>query len=184
MSEFYHNEKNFNVWRYPDVEEKLDREPVLLETKIPVENIEQSDAQNEPEPPPPNLELTKRLTYLDAIAHDLNAYVTQIDRELLMCLVRVIKKTVKKIILKELQHDESLLPQMIDETLSLLSQLEGCQLYVSEKDYACFTDKEIMPAQITIKTDKTLEPGDFIIKSKHNQIEAILSDRLDALFGT
>lgn len=179
MSNFHVPKDVGEIWSFPSLESIE-----LTETQSVVEDVpgkHESTADNQLQECME--ELNHRINYVDAIALQLKDILTEIDATLLNSLINLIKNTVKKIILKELSIDKTLLRDMVKRSLEdIKKDNESCVIYVCPYDFSIFENHQFAN-DVTVQADLMLNKGDFIIKTKLTEVEAILQQRLDVLFG-
>lgn len=186
MSDFYHDKNPFEVWNFPAFEDNGDSiEPSGLEESGDINVYIPSDDSvplvlNVPEDKSAFLE---QIQYLDILGMQMKKLLMEIDASLLVSMIALIRKTVKKIVLKELEIDENALKEMIGVSLAKINRDdETCIIHISEQDQSIF--ENTTPLQhVVIKTDATLQKGDYVIKSKLSELEAILEQRINTLLG-
>jgi flagellar biosynthesis/type III secretory pathway protein FliH len=186
MSEFHQQLGVIEVWDFPTLEEASDPIECYLEQEIttPAEKLEEEVI------PEDNAELVETLAklndkiqYVESLGTELRRTLAGLDENLLSNIILLIKKTVKKIILKELILDEDRLKAMINDSLAAINRHnEACVIYVSEDDFTMF-DQETSLHHLDIRCDSSLSRGDFVIKTKLSELESILEQRLTTLFG-
>ncbi|MGQ3891080.1 FliH/SctL family protein [Legionella sp. CNM-4043-24] len=190
MSEFHQQLGAFEVWSFPS----LDDEPDQIEYHSP-DTVSPVVEEPEPELPSPELEeqkaalidsmacLQSRIDALDQITAKINQSLSEIDDTMVNNIILLIKNAVKKIIHKEILLDDSVMKGMINESLDTLKEgSEACIVYVSEEDYHVL-HHDMSLSQLDIRCDHLLQRGDFVIKTKLSEVEAILEQRLQSLFG-
>lgn len=186
MSDFYHSKNSFEVWNFPALEGNGNSiEPLVMEEFGDINEYVPSDA---PVPsvlnvPEDNSAILEQIQYLDILGMQMKSLLMEIDASLLVSMIALIRKTVKKIALKELEIDENALKEMIGVSLAKINKDdETCIIHISEQDQSIFEDST--PLQhVVIKTDATLQKGDYVIKSKFSELEAILEQRINTLLG-
>jgi flagellar biosynthesis/type III secretory pathway protein FliH len=123
----------------------------------------------------------KKIATVNKLISKLNDTVSIIDKELFEIIQDIIRKTVKKIILKEIKTDPQLLNNMIAELKTVISEQNGViNIYLSETDYQKINSAEQDPV-LAVNVLPTLAEGDIVIKCNTTEIRAILSDRIDNL---
>ena len=177
MSDFQQNTGAFEVWGFPSLDShEMQDMPLEATQHNQVEQTSESLAQV--------TELQDKIQYIDAMALQIKTLLADIDATLLTNVMTLIKDAVKKIIRRELSVDESVFRDMIKESLATFNKAdEACIVYVAAEDYFIF--EQYVPVQhITVLVDPSLEKGDFSIKTKLSEFQAILDDRLTVLFKT
>lgn len=176
MSDFQQNTEAFEVWGFPSLDSY--EMPVM-----PVEVIEPSDSGSPSELLPQLTALQGKIQYLDDIALQIKTMLADVDVTLLSNVSMLIKEVVKKIILRELHVDDNLFRDMIKQSLAIFNKEdEACILYVAADDYFIFEQQGSPVQHMTVLVDPALEKGDFSIKTKLSELQAILDDRLTVLF--
>lgn len=184
MSETNQQNRGFETWDFPVFEQEAALDALHDEASLNHPDIvadgSMLDRTKEEEA---DTLLEKKLMYLDSIACQMTQRLSEFDTELFPHILTLIKKTVKKIILKELACDDSRFPEMIaSEAHSMMRENQACVVYVCS-DYHELFDNHVTLAALDIRIDETLAPGDFIIKNSFSELQAILEQRLNRLFG-
>lgn len=181
MSETNQQNRGFETWDFPVFEQEVALDALDEETSL--NHPEDGSVLDRPKDEIADNLLEKKLSYLDSLACQMQQTLSEFDAELFPHILTLIKKTVKKIILKELACDDSRLPEMIAaEACSMVRDNQACIVYVSSDDHELF-DNHVTLAALDIRIDDTLAPGDFIIKNSFSELQAILEQRLNRLFG-
>lgn len=186
MSDSYYNKSTFQVWNFPSFEGIGDSiEPFEADEHNAVNDF---DTHDSPAPagvdiPEENHEIAEQINYLETLGLQMKKLLSEIDESLLNNIVTLVKKTVKKIVAKEMAADGNLLKDMIAVSLATINRDDGiCIIHISEEDKSLF--EENAPLQnVVIKTDPTLQKGDYVIKSRFSELEAILEQRINTLLG-
>jgi hypothetical protein len=187
---------DFQHWDYPEFdeetveelihdEETLEEEEKLAETHVDVvihQDIEDhfiQDAVNDH-----TLDIIDdKLQYLDAIGAQINQRLSEIDAEFFQIVTGLVKQTVKKIILKELNLDEQLLIKMVSQSLEKINtQKAPSVVHISPEDAVVF-EKHPDLEHVKISINPELSRGSFIINTQFSELQAILDHRLTAIFG-
>lgn len=127
-------------------------------------------------------QMLEKLHYLETLGMKMTGVLAEVDERFMNNILLLIKKTVKKIILKELVVDDKLLSEMVLQAVDNIKPLpDSCVVYVAEEDLALF-EKNPLPS-LTIEVNPELQKGDFLIKTPFTEIEALLEKRLNVLFG-
>jgi len=186
MSEFHQQLGAFEVWSFPALDEAADQiqchiseEPEPKEPAVDMtEIVEQQQAVLND-----NLAVLQEKTdLLDCITADLNRKISEVDESLLNNIVLLIKNSVRKIIHREIEMDDTLLQHMITQSLDSIKGGDSCIVYVPEEDFSLLHHDPSL-SHLDIRCDHSLSRGDFIIKTKLSELEAILEQRLQSLFG-
>lgn len=184
MSDSLYNNNPFEVWNFPALEGFGDHiEPLDAEER---EALQERDNSEVPVAAPyDNSEernaLIEQIHYLDGLGFQMKTLLAEIDESLLVNIVTLVRKTVKKVVAKEMALDNNVLKDMVIASLARLHRDdEVCIVHISEEDKSVF--EEGAPLQhVVIKTDATLKKGDYVIKSRFSELEAILEKRIDTL---
>lgn len=151
----------------PVDEKELENDRILAEKMIHLETLK-SDFLN-------------RMAVLNKIFEELKNSPISIDEETITLIDTVVKKSVKKLIHKEMKNDDKILPQMIEHLKSLVEDRRSVlNIYVCNDDYQKLMEGNLLPAD-SLSIDPNLNTGDIIIKSNFTEISAILDERLEAL---
>jgi flagellar biosynthesis/type III secretory pathway protein FliH len=164
------------IWCFPPLDEG---EAIVAKAvvEMPVEPDAKDSSQEENEKA-----ILNHLHYLASVGMKMTERLAEIDEHFMHNTLLLIKKTVKKIILKELITDDSLLPEMVLQAVDNLKPLsDPCVVYVSEEDHALF--QQMPQTSLKIEVNPELQKGDFLIKTPFTEVEALLDKRLAALFG-
>lgn len=188
MSEFHQQLGAYDVWAFPSLEDHVEYS-IGSETNgsLPGNEIDLVEEQRMAEQQAALDEHLARLhdktQLLDNIATDLNRKLTEIDETLLNDMIDLIKNSVRKILHRELTLDATSLQHMIEQTLAgIHGDNESCVVYVSANEYVQVA-QDTRIAHMDIRCDNNLARGDFVIKTRLCEVEAILEQRLNALFG-
>lgn len=126
--------------------------------------------------------LDEKINYLDAMALKLSEQFVEAEALLLKNTVHLIKKTVHKLILKELSVDADTINTMLNHSMETISSNEHpCVIYVSKSDMK-HTENNIFLSHVQFKVNELLNPGDFMIENAFFSLEAILEKRINRLF--
>lgn len=128
-------------------------------------------------------EYEAKIVLINSLLAKLENPLAEIDKEIVEMLRLVIKKTVKKLIYKEIKTDKTLMNKVIAELEDLIQSKNGMvTIYLSEADYKRINQEKI-PAVKNIKVDTSLNVGDVIVNSNTTEIRAILNERINQLIG-
>jgi hypothetical protein len=189
MSDTAQQKLSFELWSFPFLENSINEmeppqiaEPVNDNELVLSEELPDA-AENKSHLVTESLVLPEHIQYLDGIGLEMKQVLSEFDGLLLTNMLTLIKKTVKKIILKEISLDENTIKDMVTDSLDQIhNNDELCVVSISAEDAAIF-EKSTSLNHVAIKVDQTLLRGDYIIKTKYSQIDAILEQRLNRLFG-
>lgn len=184
MSDSLYNNKSFEVWNFPALEGFGERfEPLEPEVQDEVQKPDDSEVpvatcyDNSEE----RNALIEQIHYLDGLGFQMKSMLADIDESLLVNLVTLVRKTVKKVVAKEMALDNNVLKDMVIASLARLHRDdEVCVVHISEEDQAVFEQGAPLH-HVVIKTDAALKKGDYVIKSRFSELEAILEQRIDTL---
>jgi Flagellar assembly protein FliH len=128
--------------------------------------------------------LDERMKYLDSICAEMSQQFADFEKSLFTNMVKVVQKSVRKIIGKELTLDQNIFKNMLEDALNKLNVKEHpCVIFVSADDLN-FTEQNIFLSNVQFKVDHNLQKGDFIIENKFVTLEALLEERINTLFST
>lgn len=185
MSDSWYNNNSFEVWNFPALEGQGDSfEPLDAGAHGELNEQDNADVSITTHD---NLEerntLIEHINYLDELGFQMKTLLSEIDASLLGNIVALVRKTVKKVVDRELALDGNVLKDMIDASLAKIHRDDDvCVVHISEADQSIFA--EAVPLQhVVIKTDATLQKGDYVIKSRFSELEAILEQRINTLLG-
>lgn len=126
-------------------------------------------------------EYQEKIEIMHTIMNKLKYPMSIIDDELIEIMLEIIKKSVNKIIHKEIKQDPSLMQKMINELMDLVKTKDGMvTIYTSAEDYQ-FLNNENNQQFSLINVDEALKSGDVIIKSNSSEVRAILDERIENL---
>lgn len=126
-----------------------------------------------------------KMEILSNISKKLENPLMLLDDDLVDLIQEMLKKAVSKIINKEIKSDIKLVKSMIEELKASIPAQEGIMtIYLSERDHKRIMTGDEPSENYVIKANPSLNDGDIIIKSNKAEIKAILSDRIEKLFGT
>ncbi|MHB1221963.1 MAG: FliH/SctL family protein [Gammaproteobacteria bacterium] len=126
-------------------------------------------------------DLLNKISILNKIFEELKNSPISIDEEMIALIERVVKKSVKKIIQKEMQNDDKILPQMIGHLKSLIEEKSSVlNIYISHDDYQKIMEGNLLPNN-SLTINPSLQSGDIIVKSNFTEISAILDERIESL---
>ena len=180
-----------NEWSFPHLNILLQAELGQLES---LNNLEQQEVDNKPTVQDENEKImldltTEKLQYqeknqiLSNIFQKLDDSLAVFDKELVDMMQDIIKRSVKKIIYKEVKTDAKLIEKMIQELKPLIQSHNGIiNVFLSEVDYKRL-DINKQDASMSVHVNPSLAAGDIIIKSNFSEVRAILSERIDKVFG-
>lgn len=187
MSDSYYNKSTFQVWNFPTFEGIGDSiEPFEADEHNAINAFDTHDDSPVPaevDVPEENHEIAEQINYLETLGLQMKKLLSEIDESLLNNIVTLVKKTVKKIVVKEMAVDGNVLKDMIAASLATINRDDGiCIIHISEEDKSLFAENA--PLQnVVIKTDPALQKGDYVIKSRFSELEAILEQRINTLLG-
>ena len=124
-----------------------------------------------------------KIVLLNTILEKIDNPLRNIDNDLMELIKNVIKNAIRKIILKDIQEDPTILTNMIDELKLLINPQDSLiVVYLSESD---FNNLDLKAANTTLsfKMNRELMDGDIIIKSNTAEVRSILNDRIDKMIG-
>lgn len=178
MNSSSYNNEAMQTWNFPSVDKKnMDSESLAdVENSTHLETFEDDLFTSKEK------EFDSHIEYIEKIGAELKKMLLDIDKNFLKMIFSLIKKSVEKIILKEISVDENILVNMIEDCLLKINQDNECIVYVCAEDYV-LVEKKCSLTHIAIEIDPALGKGDFIIKNKVSELEAILEQRLNLLFG-
>lgn len=124
-----------------------------------------------------------KIQLLNAVLSRLENPLASLDTEVVEMLRLIIKKTVKKLIFKELKTDKNLMNKIIKELEELIQAQSGViTILLSETDFNRLNLKEKSSSKV-FKINSNLNEGDVIINSNCGEIRAILNERINQLIG-
>lgn len=183
MTEFHHQLGVFEIWDFPVLEEHPDNvtSPEALAAKVREQESKMADISASLHEQMTHFD--KKLALLNDITSSLQKMQSDFNESLLSNIILLIKNTVKKILHKELSLDNQLIKHMIQQAMDDINkQHEACVVYLSEVDFPLFATEQLTN-QFEVRCDPGLNQGDFVIKTRLSELEAILESRLNALFG-
>lgn len=176
-----------DIWNPEDNEVEQDSETVVLEEveEAPVDEqaLENDRIMAEKMAHLEDLkkDFLNKIAILNKIFEELKNSPISIDEETIALIESVVKKSVKKLIHKEMQNDDSILPQMIGHLKSLIEEKSNVlNIYVSHDDYQHIMEGNLLPND-SLSINPSLNSGDIVIKSNFTEISAILDERIEAL---
>lgn len=185
MNDAHQKNGDFEFWSFPPLENGTDTLTVFNEEQIAQESAPSHDLVEEEfalQLPEENQTLNEKISYLDSLGSEIKAHLLEFDSTVLTNIITLIKKSVKKIILKEISINEHVMQEMIGNSLAFINkENEACVIDVSEEDYPKLVNANSQN-HINYQINPSLDQGDFIIKSKLSELEAVLEKRLDKLF--
>lgn len=186
MSEFHQQLGAFEVWTFPSLEdnnENMECRGMDVSTTEELSADADERARRDAAVSDSLTSLKNKIDVLDNITANVNRKLSEIDETLVNNVILLIKNSVKKIIHKEIALDDGVLKHMISQSLQAISAGgDACVVYVSEDDYHVL-HHDLSLSQLDIRCDHNLSRGDYVIKTKLSELEAILEQRLQSLFG-
>lgn len=183
-------------WAFPEVEvpvvESEGNVPAVAnEEKMPTEEELAAQAIQEEEAKALEMQVNdfekvkaeyeEKIAIMHAVMNKLKYPMSIIDDELIEIMLEIIRKSVSKIIHKEIQQDPSLMQKMITELMDLVKTKDGMvTIYTSAQDYQ-FLNNESNQQLSLMNIDEALKPGDVIIKSNSSEVRAMLDERIENL---
>ena len=126
--------------------------------------------------------MLNHLHYLESLGLKMQGLLDEIDEHFITNILLLIRKTVKKIILKELTVDDQLFREMVLQVVDKIKPLpDSCVVNVSQDDLALFQQNPL--SFLTVEVNPRLEKGDFLIKTPFTEVEALLEKRINLLLG-
>lgn len=190
-----------NIWMFPTIE-VLSQESETLVASESEEVVEEATIEEPIEVEPiseKELEqdklFTEKLTQLENLKKDflnkvdilnkifdeLKSSSISIDEEMINLIDQVVKKAVKKIILKEMGADSTILPNMIGKLKNLIQEKNSVlTIYISQDDHQAIMQENLLPDEL-LSVNPDLTQGDIIVKSHFSEISAILDERIEAI---
>lgn len=171
---------DYELWSFPPLDETVDDhallelEPIIYEPAVDpglaeVEALKQS--------------LRDQNHLLSTLYQDMQKKLLETDAELVIKLSALIRKTVKRLIGKELEADPALLADTVAKTMQDMEEKHASELLLSPEDYKIWNDQGIKVEGLQLKEDPQLQKGDYKITTPNSEIISILEDRLKAIFG-
>lgn len=192
--------EQINAWDFPDLgvfqfpEENFittdnlaatlaNKEKELIENKNKLDEEIKKQAILQAELKKLKEEYTHKLKTVNHLLDKLQDPITMIDGEIFLLIQDMLKKSIKRIIQKEINDDNGLIDKMIAELKAIIPMQDGMiTVYVSQTDYDRLQD-DTSHSSTVVKTNEELQPGDIIIKTHFTEIRALLNERIDQLVG-
>jgi len=168
----------FELWAFPSINDHVIHHKVDENTEKPEEADETHEAPN-----PEKESLILQLELLTKINQELAQSVKQIDETLLTQIITCIKKVTHKIILSELKQNDDALAAMIENTLETLKTQSPCTILISPDDFQRLQNLKSDGTITAIQPEPSLSEGDYKIITPTGSISAILTERIETLFG-
>ncbi len=169
--------EHFELWSFPPLNDLA----ANIDTEVTATSAQESEATQETNSLKESL--THQLELFTGINQQFAEAIKQIDETLLTQMINCMKKAVHKIITAELNKNDDALAAMIQQTLQALESLESCTVLLSPDDFNRLQTIKLDCGIAAFQADATLTQGDYKITSPAVSINAILTDRIDALFG-
>lgn len=125
----------------------------------------------------------EKLQFIDELSKKMQETYQALDAALLHSMSSIIKKSIEKILYQKLSLDPALVQHMIEQVISEMNlKNTACEVRVSSRDYAYLSSQELM--HVHFKEDAQLKEGDFVIVTAVQQIQALVSERIDMLMDS
>lgn len=151
----------------PISEKELEQDKLFTEKLTQLENLKK--------------DFLNKVDILNKIFDELKSSSISIDEEMINLIDQVVKKAVKKIILKEMGADSTILPNMIGKLKNLIQEKNSVlTIYISQDDHQIIMQENLLPDEL-LSVNPDLTQGDIIVKSHFSEISAILDERIEAI---
>ncbi len=151
----------------PISEKELEQDKLFTEKLTQLENLKK--------------DFLNKVDILNKIFDELKSSSISIDEEMINLIDQVVKKAVKKIILKEIGADSTILPNMIGKLKNLIQEKNSVlTIYISQDDHQVIMQENLLPDEL-LSVNPDLTQGDIIVKSHFSEISAILDERIEAI---
>lgn len=127
--------------------------------------------------------LSQQLVLVAEIHKAMQIKISEIDEVFIQKINTLIRKTVERILNKELRQDPSLLVDCVKATLEEIADKDPAELLLSSEDFQIWQQNDLTIEGIVIKEDIQLQCGDFKLVTPTSEVLSIIDDKLQALYG-
>ncbi len=192
--------KDLMAWSFPSVESVIDNNEQLVRIKENTDDDEDDDDDNEKIKKEINdeklseiilqkeelnqlkIDYRNKIALTENILKQLESSISLVDDELIEIIQDIIKKSIKKLIFKEIAADPQLINKIITELKKLIQAQDGLiNVYLSEKDYQKIEATDNSNPSLMFNVDPSLAEGDIVIKTNSTEIRAVLDERIEQL---
>lgn len=174
---------DYQLWQFPDFEESEAESSDASLSELYTQETESYSDEVEEDVLLPEIaesEWYGKLQLMDELSKKMKETCMALDEALLYAMVDMIKQSVHKLVYKSLSLDPALIKEMVEKTLSEMNlNNTTCEVRVSTADFVYVSEIEL--PYLSFKEDSSLSSGDFVILTPVQQIQAILSERIDVL---
>lgn len=180
---------NVNEWKFPivDINKISEEELTEIDKKLKEENEKLAILKSDLDKKILETEelksiLKNQIDIFKNAIDKLKAPIANLEPEMTDLMVQIMKKTVKKLVLNEIQIKPEIIASIINSLNEYIVEKDATySVMLSESDYNKVSQLDEIKS-MTIKTDPALNAGDIVIKSNHAEIRSILDERIDKFF--
>lgn len=176
---------DYQLWQFPDFD-ILGSEQESSDSQLSALYLEETElCPDTPADEPPLSDMLEtqwheKLQLIDELSKQMQESCMALDQALLDTMTDIIKKSVHKLVHKSLTLEPLLIKEMVEKALAEMNlQNTACEVRLSSADFIHLSALDL--AHVSFKEDSSLKPGDFIIFTPVQQIQAILHERMDLL---
>lgn len=180
-------QEHYEIWSFPEIAEKQQIEEIQCYEEHLVNDrgtpdFEEQSSSNSNE----HDALKTNLEQLINVFTKLNLEMKQVQQEfnahLIENMALLIKKTVKKIINKELKQKPHLMKQIIETHLNQLQEIQINKIMLSKLDYEGLKNTGFTEEHHAIEIDPELQSGDFQLITPNNKYVMTIENILNTIF--
>lgn len=191
MTKIFHETKktDYEIWSFPElsIEEPISQHAINNEP-ITSEDIPKSIAEGSEIPVASHdievlkNELQDLIVLFKDVNQTMNKVIQNIDSDFIEKIASLVKKTVKKLIDKELETDPKIITQIIKKASGELGEQKNCTLLISSKDFENWQKNQIKENDFLVEADPEMPLGNFKLVTPSNEVIVNFDKILNAIF--